>query len=143
MERTGLDVGEHGLELVIFPDTGDVTGTFTIEIPAFPIGALLTQVFGGAGDPDYAAFKRCTVRLVLEGTASGTYAPSTGALKGKAVFRPVTDDVHDCLDTRPSNVTIDAVTKRSTVRWSGTLKGEAAKGRLVLDPALRWSARAE
>jgi hypothetical protein len=139
--KTGMKVGVHEVELVVNQDTGKVTGTFVFTIEDFPIGALLTQVFDGANDPDYAAFKTCTVRMVMAAKAAGTWTTSTGKLKGTAMFTPKTEDLHDCLKTRPSNVSVDRVTKSSKVTWSGTFDGTKASGKLELKPALPWSAK--
>jgi len=143
MEKAGLDIGNHDVELVVFLDTREVIGTFVVEVPAFPIGALLTGAFGGQDDPDYAEFKTCTVRLILQGDATGTYTPSTGALKGKAVFRPETDDTTGCWAARPKSFSSDEVAEASTVKWSGTLRGTKASGRIAFDPSTKWSATAE
>ncbi len=71
-----------------------------------------------AHHPDFAAFKTCTVLLVLEGDATGTYDATGGKLSGKAAFHAVPEDVHDCLKTRPANLTIDPneVAKPTTVK---------------------------
>ncbi len=145
MTKTGLTIGQHDLELVVFNDTGQVTGSFVIAIEEFPIGALLTRTFSGDDDPGFAAFKKCTVRMVLEGGATGSYNAKTGKLSGKATFKPVSEDVHDCLKTRPSNLAIDPndAVKPTTVTWSATFDGKRAKGTLVLDPALTFSATPE
>lgn len=147
MTKTGLTIGQHDLELVVFNDTGEVTGSFVIAIDDFPIGALLAGMaanLGGGDDPDLAVFKKCTVRLVLEGAATGTYDATTGKLGGKVRFQPVSDDVHDCLKNRPSNLTIDPndAVEATTVKWSATFDGRKAKGRLALDPVMSFSATA-
>jgi hypothetical protein len=139
--KTGMKVGDHQVELMVNQANGRVTGTFVFSIEDFPIGALLTQVFGGVNDPDYAKFKACTVRMVMAAKVAGTWTASSGALKGTAVFTPVADDLHDCLKTRPSNVTLDSVTKSSKVTWSGAFNGTKASGKLELKPALPWSAK--
>ncbi len=143
--RTGLQVGQHDLELVVFLDTGEVTGSFVIVLEEFPIGALLAGMaenLGGGDDPDLAVFKKCTVRLVLAGDATGTYDAGTGKLSGTAEFDPATNDVHDCLKTRPSNLTIDPddAVEASTVKWSAAFDGRQAKGKLGLDQALPFTA---
>lgn len=142
MEKVGLEVGSHEVELLVFQDNGDVTGTFTIALETFPIGALLTGTFDEGDNPKWAAFKKCTVRLTLEGTAKGTYDPGTGKLKGSARFSPVVEDLRDCLKTRPGNLTIDPtdVAKPTTVKWSATFDGRKAKGTLDLDPKLSFTA---
>jgi hypothetical protein len=139
--KTGMKVGVHEVELIVNQDTGKVTGTFVFAIEDFPIGVLLTQLFGGATDPDYAKFKTCTVRMVMAAKVAGTWTESSGKLKGTAVFTPKAEDLRDCLKTRPSNVSIDRVTKSSKVTWSGTFDGTKASGKLELDPALPWSAK--
>jgi hypothetical protein len=138
--RTGLKVSDHAIELTVDEDTGRVTGSFVITVEEFPIGPLLTQVFGGANDPDFAKFKTCTVRMALNAKITGTWTASSGKLKGAAVITPKPADVHDCLKTRPSNVTINSVTKSTRVSWSGTFRGSSASGKISLDPALSWRA---
>ncbi len=142
MAKTGLTMGEHTAELIVFLDNKTVRGSFTIAIEKFPIGSLLTATFGGQKDPDYAAFKRCTVLMVLNGPISGTYDPRSGKLTGKATFKAEVDDVDDCLKTRPSNISIDPnrVAKPTTVTWTATFDGTTAKGTLKLKPALGFSA---
>jgi hypothetical protein len=142
MEKVGLEVGAHEVELLVFQDNGEVTGTFTIALETFPIGALLTGTFDEANNPKWAAFKKCTVRMTLEGTAKGTYDRGTGKLKGSARFSPVVEDLRDCLKTRPGNLTIDPtdVAKPTTVKWSATFDGKKAKGTLDLDPKLSFAA---
>ena len=145
MEKVGLEVGAHEVELLVFQDNGEVTGTFTIALETFPIGALLTGTFDEADNPKWAAFKKCTVRLTLEGTAKGTYDPGTGKLQGSARFVPVVEDLRDCLKTRPGNLTVDPtdVAKPTTVKWSATFDGKKAKGTLALDPKLTFAATPE
>jgi len=139
--KTGLEVGDHPVELVVFQDNGEVTGTFTIVFEAFPIGAVLTATFDEADNLKWAAFKNCTVRLALEGNATGTFNAAKGALSGKATFRSTREDVRDCLKTRPPNVTIDAaVSKPTTVKWSATFDGKKAKGTVSLKPELAFTA---
>jgi hypothetical protein len=145
MKKVGLEIGAHEVELLVFQDNGEVTGTFTIALETFPLGALLTGTFDEADNPKWAAFEKCTVRLVLEGDATGRYDPATGKLKGTAKFSPVVEDLRDCLKTRPSNVTIDPtdVAKPTTVKWSAAFDGKQAKGRVGLDPELPFAATPE
>ena len=145
MEKVGLEVGAHEVELLVFQDNGEVAGTFTIALETFPIGALLTGTFDEADNPKWAAFKKCTVRLTLEGAVKGTYDAGTGKLKGSARFSPVVEDLRDCLKTRPGNLTIDPtdVAKPTTVKWSATFDGKKAKGTLDLDPRLSFTATPE
>jgi hypothetical protein len=145
MSATGLTIGTHEARLAFDPDGGPVTGTFTIEIKRFPIGSLLTHLFAGDRDPDYAQFKRCTVTLALVGRVKGTYDAATGKLSGKAAFKAATDDVKDCLKTRPSNITIDPdkVAKPTTVTWRATFNGTRATGTVNLKPAMRFGAVTE
>lgn len=142
MEKAGLEVGAHEVELLVFQDNGEVTGTFTIALETFPLGALLTGTFDEADNPKWAAFKECTVRMVLEGEVKGTYDPGTGTLKGTARFRPAMEDPRDCLKTTPSNLTTDPsdVAKPTTVKWSATFDGKKAKGTVALDPSLSFTA---
>lgn len=137
---TGMKVGTNEVELFVDEDTGKVTGSFAFSIENFPIGALLTQAFGGANDPDYAKFKTCSVRMVMAAKVTGTWSSSSGKLKGIALFTPSPEDVHDCLKTRPANVSVNRATKPSKVTWSGTYRGTRASGKLELEPALPWSA---
>lgn len=141
--KTGMEVSDHEITLLLFDDTGRTSGTLAIAIEDFPIGAVLTQAFGGADDPDYAEFKTCTVRMVLAGKVTGTWSPATGKLKGKIVVTPQPEDVRDCLKTRPSNVTVDRIAKPSTLTWSGTFNGTRAAGRIDFKPAMPWSAAPE
>ena len=144
MTKTGLKVGQHDLELVVFLDNGHVTGSFVIAMEEFPIGALLTGTFGEP-NPDYKVFKTCTVRLILDGDATGTYDAGSRKLKGKVAFHSVSEDVRDCLKTRPSNVTIDpdSGVKPTTVTWTGTFDGSRARGTLGLTPELAFTATPE
>jgi hypothetical protein len=142
MTSAGLQIGQHEIELVVFLDNGSVTGSMVLALEEFPIGALLTQTFDGADDPDFAEFKNCTTRLRFEGDVTGAYTPSTGKLKGKVKIEPVSEDIHDCLATRPSNVTLNSVTKTTTLGWSGTLKGSTATGRIATKPASPFTATA-
>ena len=142
MTRTGLKVGTHDVELVVFLDNAQVTGSFTIALDEFPIGSLLTMKFDGNDDPRFATFKTCTVRLVLEGAVTGTHDAKTGKLSGKAAFKSASDDVRDCLKTRPSNLSIDpdSVAEPTTVTWSATFSGTRATGLVDLKPAMPFSA---
>jgi hypothetical protein len=140
MSSTGLKIGQHDIELLVFLDNGSVTGSMILVIEEFPIGALLTQVFDGQNDPDFATFKTCTTRLRLEGDVRGRFAAGTGKLKGKIKVKPVSEDVHSCLASRPKNVTIDSVTKASSIGWTGTLHGSKVKGRIETKPASPFTA---
>jgi hypothetical protein len=139
---TSMRVGTHEAVLAFDPEGGPVSGTFTIEIKEFPIGLLLTSTFKGEKDPGFAEFKDCTVTLGLVAQAKGTYDADTGKLSGKAAFKSVTDDVDDCLKTRPSNLSIDPdeVAKPTTVKWRATFNGTRATGSLGLKPAMDFSA---
>ena len=139
MKKVGLEVGAHDVELIVFQDNGEVTGTFTIVLEAFPIGSILTGALDNADNPRWAAFKKCTVRWALEGTAKGTFNAAKGTLSGKATFRPIVEDVRDCLKTRPPEITFDP-DETTTVKWSATFDGKKAKGTLKLDPALAFTA---
>jgi len=139
--KTGLEVGDHTVELVVFQDNGEVTGTFTIVFDTFPIGAILTATFDEADNLKWAAFKNCTVRLAVEGDVTGTFSAAKGTLSGKATFRSTREDARDCLKTRPPNVTVDAaVSKPTTVKWSATFDGKTAKGTVSLTPPLVFTA---
>ena len=131
-----MRVGTHEAVLAFDPGGGPVSGTFTIEIKEFPIGLLLTSTFKGEKDPDFAEFKKCSVTLTLVGKVKGTYAADTGKLSGKAAFRAQTDDVDDCLKTRPSNLSIDPdkVVTPTTVKWRAKFNGTRATGSLAWSP---------
>jgi hypothetical protein len=142
MSGVGLRVGVHEALLGFDPKGGPVSGTFTIEIKEFPIGSLLTRTFGGEKDADYAEFKKCTVTMALVGKVNGNYAADTGKLSGKATFRAQTDDVDDCLKTRPSNISIDPdkVAKPTTVKWRAKFNGTRATGSLDMEPVMDFTA---
>jgi len=145
MADTGLTIGTHEALLTIDPDGGPAGGTFTIGIQRFPIGALLTRTFDGEDDPGFDAFRTCTVTLVLVGVATGTYDPATGRVSGTAAFKATTDDVDDCLKTRPANVTVDLdeIAQPTTRTWRATFDGATATGIIDLDPVLSFTATAE
>ncbi|MBI5287735.1 MAG: hypothetical protein HY873_02045 [Chloroflexi bacterium] len=140
MTATGLSIPEHSVELLLFTDTGAVSGSMVIALDAFPIGQLLAGTFDALDDPEWAQFKACTVRLTLDGAVTGTYDPATGAIQGETRVTPVTDDVASCLDTRPPNVTLDDAVESSTFTWSATFDGRTATGITQLDPPTPFSA---
>ncbi|MHB8890641.1 MAG: hypothetical protein ACYC65_01190 [Candidatus Limnocylindrales bacterium] len=145
MADTGLVIGSHEARLTIDPDGGPVAGTFTIGIRRFPIGALLTRTFDGEDDPGFDVFRTCSVTLVLVGVATGTHDAATGRVAGTAAFKATTDDVDDCLKTRPANVTIDPdeIAQPTTRTWRATFDGTTAAGIIDLDPVLSFTATAE
>ncbi len=57
----------------------------------------------------------------------------------------MTDDVDDCLRTRPSNVTIgpDKVATPTTVTWRATFNGTRAAGVVALKPRADFTATIE
>ncbi len=140
-----LRVGTHEVLLSFDSKGGPVSGTFTIEIKEFPIGSLLTATFDGEKDPDYDAFKKCTVTMALVGQANGTYDAATGKMSGKAAFKAAADDVDDCLKTRPSNISIDPdkVAKPTSVKWRAKFNGTRATGSLDMEPVMDFSATIE
>ena len=142
VSAVGMRVGTHEALLAFDPKGGPVSGTFTIELKEFPIGALLTGTFDGEDDPRFAEFKKCTVTLALVGKVNGTYDADTGKLSGKAAFKAATDDVDDCLKTRPANLSIDPdeVAKPTTVKWRAKFNGTRATGSLDMEPAMDFSA---
>jgi hypothetical protein len=142
VSAVGLRVGTHEALLAFDPKGGPVSGTFTIELEEFPIGSLLTSTFDGEKDARYAAFKKCTVTLALVGKVNGTYDFDAGKMSGKAVFKAATDDVDDCLKTRPSNISIDPdeFSEPTTVKWRAKFNGTRATGSLDLEPVMDFSA---
>ncbi len=141
MGKVGLSVYEHSVELIIFRDTGVVTGSMVISLDAFPIGKILAGTFDAQeGDPAWAQFRDCTVRLNLAGVVTGTYDPASGALLGETRVTPVTEDVHNCVATRPPNVTLDATTETSTFTWSASFDGRTANGMTQLEPPTPFTA---
>jgi hypothetical protein len=76
---------------------------------------------------------------------NGAYEADTGKLSGKAAFKAETDDVDDCLKTRPSNLSIDPdkVAKPTTVKWQARFNGTRATGNLAMEPAMNFSATIE
>ena len=66
-------------------------------------------------------------------------------MSGKAAFKSQTDDVDDCLKTRPSNLSIDPdeVAKPTTVKWRAKFNGTRATGSLDLEPVMDFSATIE
>jgi hypothetical protein len=140
MTATGLAVPEHSVELVLFTDTGSITGSMVIAVDAFPIGQLLAGTFDAEDDPEWAEFKNCTTRLVLDGVATGTFDPGTGALQGETLVTPTTEDVNSCLASRPPNVSVDGVVEASTFTWSGTFDGRTVTGMAQLEPPMPFSA---
>jgi len=128
-------VGAHDVELVVFQDNGEVTGTFVITYEDFPIAAFAYALVPKADQPLWAAFKDCTVRMVLEGTAKGTFDAAKGTLRGKTTFRSTIEDDRDCLKTRPFNrdgsqVSV-SIPKPETVAWIATFDGTRAKGTIA------------
>jgi hypothetical protein len=83
--------------------------------------------------------------LALVGKATGTFDADTGKLAGKAAFKAATDDVEDCLKTRPSNLSVDPdkLAKPTTVKWLARFNGTRASGSLGLTPAMDFSATTE
>lgn len=140
VRASGLTIGEHSIEILVFEDFGAVEGSYTLTFEQFPIGALLAAVFGAANDPDWAQFETCTVRLILPAVLSGSYDRTARAISGDAVIVPVSEDPTGCLATRPSNVSLDSVEKPSTVAWRATLDGRLATGAIVLNPELPFTA---
>jgi hypothetical protein len=145
VSAAGMRVGAHEALLAMDPKGGPVSGTFTIELKEFPIGALLTGTFDGEKDPRFAEFKTCTVTMALVGKVTGTYDADAGKMSGKAAFKAATDDVDDCLKTRPSNISIDPdeVAKPTTVKWRAKFNGTRATGSLDMEPVMDFSATVE
>lgn len=140
MTAVGLSIPEHSVELVLFSDTGAVTGSMVIGLDPFPIGRILAGTFDAADDPAWAQFKDCTVRMTLDGVATGTYDPAGGTIQGSTLVTPVVEDVHHCVDTRPPNVSLDANTETSTFAWSANFDGRSAHGMAQLEPPTPFTA---
>lgn len=148
MKKAGLQLSRHDVELVVFLDNGQVTGTMTLVVEEFPIGMILAGLderVSGSNDPDTVAFKSCTTRMTMEGVVTGTYKAATGKLKGTTVFTPVSEDIHDCLKNKPKQITIDpsAAAKPSTVTWTAAFDGTKARGTLGLEPKTAFTATRE
>ncbi len=140
MAASGLTIAEHSIEIVLFTDTGGVTGSMVIAIDAFPIGQILAATFDGADDPEWARFKECTVRLTLDGVVTGTYDRAAGTIAGETRVTPVREDVRKCLDDRPPNVSVDGAIEASTFTWTASFDGRTANGMTQLKPPTAFTA---
>jgi hypothetical protein len=78
-------------------------------------------------------------------SAARRLRPASQKLSGTAPFEPTTNDVDDCLKTKPPNLTIDPdeAVDPSAVSWSASFDGTTAKGSIALDPKTPFEATRE